>query len=91
MSYAIRNSLTNGTFPDNAKFVIVSSLDKDTSQNNDILNFRLGSILTMFSKIYERVTKKVTDRVMNKYLSNFISAYRHNQSIQHVLIRLLEE
>ena len=91
LSYAIKNSLTNGTFPDNAKFAVVWSLDKDTSENNDILNFRLGSILTMFSKIYERVTKKVTDRAMNKYLSHFISAFRHNQSIRHVLIRLLEE
>ena len=31
------------------------------------------------------------DKAMDKCLSPFISAYRQNYSIQHVLIRLLEE
>ena len=91
LSNAIINSLSKGIFPDNAKFAMVSPLDKGTSNKNDISNFRPVSILTTFSKIYERVTKKLIDEVMNKYVSPFISAYRQNYSTQHVLVRLLEE
>ena len=64
---------------------------KVTSNKKNISNFRPVSILTTFSKIYERVTKKLIDEVMNKYVSPFISAYRQNYSTQHVLVRLLEE
>ena len=66
-------------------------LDKGTSNKNNISNFRPGSILTTFPKIYERVTKKLIDKAMDKYLSPFISAYWQNYSTQHALIRLLEE
>ena len=64
---------------------------KVTSNKTNISNFRPVSVLTTFSKIYERVTKKLIDQVMNKYVSPFISAYRQNYSTQHVLVRLLEE
>ena len=70
---------------------MVSPLHKGTSNKNDISNFRPISTLTTFSKIYERVTQKMIDKAMGKCLSSFISAYRQNHSIQHVLIRLLEE
>ena len=90
LSNAINNSLSKGIFPDDAKIAMVSPLDKGTKKN-DISNFRPVSILTTFSKIYERVTKKLIDEVMNKYVSPFISAYRQNYSTQHVLVRLLEE
>ena len=90
LSIAINNSLSKGIFPDDAKIAMVSPLDKGTKKN-DISNFRPVSILTTFSKIYERVTKKLIDKAMGKYLSPLISAYRQNYSTQHVLIRLLEE
>ena len=90
LSNAINNSLSKGIFPDDAKIAMVSPLDKGTKKN-DISNFRPVSILTTFSKIYERVTKKLIDKAMGKYLSPLISAYRQNYSTQHVLIRLLEE
>ena len=54
---AINNSLTNDIFPEDAEIAMVSPLDKSTSKKNDMPNFRRVSILTTFSKIYERVTK----------------------------------
>ena len=91
LSNAINNSLSEGIFPGDAKIVMVSSLDKGTSNKNVISNFRSVSISTTFSKIYERVTKKLIDKATDKYLSPSISAYRQNYKTQHVLIRLLEE
>ena len=57
LSNAINNSLSKGIFPDDVKIAMVSSLDKGTSNKNDISKFRPVSILTTFSKTYERVTK----------------------------------
>ena len=55
---------------------MVSPLDKETSNKNDISNFRPVSILTTISKIYERVAKNLIDKAIDKYLSPFISAYQ---------------
>ena len=70
---------------------MVSPLNKGTSKNNYIMKFEPVSILTTFSKIYERATKKLIVKAMNKYLSLFIAAYRQNYGTQHVFIGLLEE
>ena len=40
LSIAINNSLSKGIFPDDAKIAMVSPLDKGTSNENDISNFR---------------------------------------------------
>ena len=57
LSNVINNSLSKCIYPGDAKIARVSPLDKGTSNKNDILNVRPGSILTTLSKIYERVTK----------------------------------
>ena len=72
--------MSKGVFPDDAKIAMVSPLDKGTYNKNDISNFRAVSILTTFSKIYERVATKLIDKAMDKYLSPFIFAYRQNCS-----------
>ena len=55
------------------------------------MNYRPVSLLSVFSKVYEKVLKESLVSGMNEYASNYISAYRANYSTQHVLIRLLEE
>ena len=80
LSNAVNNSLSKGNFPDDAKIAMVSPLGKGTYNKNDISNFRPVSILTTFSKIYERVATKLIDKAMDKYLSPFIFAYRQNYS-----------
>ena len=47
---------------------MVLPLDKGTFNENHISNFPPVSILTTFSKIYERVIKKLIDiKIMDKY------------------------
>ena len=54
---SINNSLSKDIFPDDAKIVMVSSLNKGTYNKNDISNFGPVSILTTLSKIFDRVPK----------------------------------
>ena len=65
LSNAIYNNSPKSIFPDDAKIVMVSPLDKGTSIKNGISNFLPVSILTTFSKIYERITKKLIDKAMD--------------------------
>ena len=57
LSNAINNSLSKVISSDDAKIAMVLPLDKGTSKKSNISNFLPVSILTTFSKIYERVTK----------------------------------
>ena len=57
LSNAINNSLSKVISSDDAKIAMVLPLDKVTSKKSNISNFLPVSILTTFSKIYERVTK----------------------------------
>ena len=57
LSIAINNSLKNGVFPDDAEIASVIPFDKGKPNKNEISNFRPVSILSTFSKIYERVIK----------------------------------
>lgn len=85
---AIINGFSKGIFLGDAKIAMISS---SRYFRNNISNFQSVGILTVFSKIYEKVTKKLSDTAMKKYLSAFISAFRQDHSFQHVLITLLEE
>ena len=54
---AINNSFNKGMFPDNAKIVCVSPLDKDINDKYSVANFRSVSVLNIFSKFYEKIEK----------------------------------
>ena len=77
LSNAISNSLSKGIFPDDVKIAMVSPLGNGTSKENDISNFRPVSILTTFSKIYERITNRLIDKAMDKIqLLSFLLSYK---------------
>ena len=78
-------------FSGNAKIVSVVPVDKGKPGKYDVLNYRPVSILSTFSKIYEKVIRNKLVSHFDKYLSPFTSTYRKNYSTQQVLIRLLEE
>ena len=54
LTTTISSSIENSVFQDNAKAATVFSLEKGKPDKNDISNFRQVSLLTTFSKIYER-------------------------------------
>ena len=78
----INNDLSNNSFSNEAKVGTVRPKLK-------IIDL-LVSILSCFSKIYEKFLLEKFKPVINTFLSKFIAAYRENYSSSHVLIRLIE-
>ena len=79
----------NGILPDAAKVAVVSPIEKKTDDKNKISNYRLVSVLNIFSKVYEIVLKTKLVSALSDYISPFTSAYREGYSTQHVLVRLM--
>ena len=88
---AINNSFNKGMFAGNAKIACVSPLDEHTDDKYSVTNFRPVSVLSTFSKIYEKIVKYFLSSKMEHHFSPFISAYRKSFSTEHVLIRILED
>ena len=91
LAIAINNGFTKGMFPDNAKIACVSPLDKLTDDKYSVTNFPPVSVLNAFSKIHEKIVKGFLISKIEHHFSPFISPYRKSFSIEHVLIRLLED
>ena len=88
---AINSSIFNSIFPKKAKVAIVSPLDKGGKDKTSLTNFRPISILSIFSKIFERVIKNQIVSFIDSKLSYFLAAYRKFYGTQHVMMRLIEE
>ena len=85
----INNDLLRNSFSDSAKIASVRPIFKK-GERTEIGNYRPVSILNCFSKIYERFLHNQIASFSNEFLSDFISVYRKEYSINHVLIRLIE-
>ena len=99
LSNAGNNSLSKVIFPGESKITMVSPLGKVTSNKNDISNFRPVSILTTFSKIYERVTKlgsvfmglsKAFNCIPHDLLIAKLKAYGFDEYLVHYLYSYLD-
>ena len=88
---AINSSIFNSIFPKKAKVAIVSPLDKGGKDKTSLTNFIPISILSVFSKIFERVIKNQIVSFIDSKLSYFLAAYRKFYGTQHVMMRLIEE
>ena len=56
-----------------------------------IKNYWTVSILSSFSKIYEKFTQQSITLFVDKFLSKFLSAYRKVHSTNHVLLSLIKQ
>ena len=96
LTQILNNCIKNAKFPDDMKFGKITPLYKPPKQGKkgsrlDNKCYRPVSVLTTFSKIFERyVLNEILDHV-NTILSDKISAYRKGYSCQHVLLKLTEE
>ena len=54
-------------------------------------NYRPVSILSVFSKVFEKHYLSHLQPFFDKVMSDYLSAYRPNYSTQHVLLRLTEQ
>ena len=85
----INNDLSNNSFSNEAKVATVRPIYKKKSRGK-IEHYRPVSILSCFSKVYEKFLLEKFKPFINTFLSKFIAAYRENYSSSHVLIRLIE-
>ena len=88
---AINSSIFNSIFQKKAKVAIVSPLDKGGKDKTSLTHFRPISILSVFSKFFERVIKNQIVSFVDSKLSYFLAAYRKFYGTQHVMMRLIEE
>ena len=66
--------MSKGVFPDNVKVASISPADKQSNDKNKASNFRLVSVITFFSEIYESVIKTQLVSVSNKIFLPYIAA-----------------
>ena len=86
----INNDLSNNSFSNEAKVATVRPIYKKKSHNK-IENYRPVSILSCFSKVYNKFHLEKFKPFTNTFLSKFTAAYRENYRSSHALIRLIED
>lgn len=91
LAHAINLSLEQGTFPENLKLSIVKPLFKKGS-SNQINNYRPVSLLTIFSKIYEKVMYKRLYSFVESYniISDEQNGFRKNKSTSLAAFNLVK-
>ena len=88
LSFDKHYDISNSSFSNEAKVATVRPIYKNKSRDK-IQNYRPVSILSCFSKVYEKFFLEKFKPFINAFLSKFIAAYRENYSSSHVLIRLI--
>ena len=85
----INNSIRNGTFPDELKLAEVTPIFKK-ADTFDITNYRLVSLLSHVSKVYERIIFNQISACFEPLFSTLLTGFRKNQNTQHSLLKMLE-
>ena len=86
----INLTIQTGTYPELLKTATVSPVFKKEDPLSKE-NYRPISVLTVFSKIFERYYQNQLLPHVNRIMSDKLSAYRKNYSTQCVLLRLIED
>ena len=89
----INATIHNSSFVDKAKIAKVTPIYK-SAQLNSRLNtghHRPISVLSVFSKIFEKHYFNSMEGFVDTFLNKHVSAYRKGHSSEHVLLRLTEE
>ena len=89
LSNIIACDISKNKYSEHAKTATVRPIFENGDWTK-IKNYRLVSLLNMFSKIYEIFLHQNLPNYVNTFLSKFISAYCTSYSTNHVLIRLIE-
>jgi Notch-like protein len=92
LCYIINKSLSSGIFPDRLKYSIVIPVHKKGDKNN-VSNYRPNSLLTTFSKIFEKVIYK---RLIDHFLTNNILTksqfgFKDNTSTTNATYKLIND
>ena len=87
----INRCIKKGKFPDIMKIARIIPCYKSKGDRLDKQYYRPVSVLTCFSKIFERYILNSMLSHVNEILSDKISAYRQGYSCQHVLMHLIDK
>ena len=92
MTQIINMSIDNNCYPDDLKLAEVSSVFKKRD-DLDKDNYRLVSILSHVSKVFERIMYQQIEDFMKDKLSNFLilTDFRKNRGTQRCLMRMLDK
>ena len=91
MSYIFKKSTLSGTFPTRLKYAVIKPLLKKGDKDN-IANYRPISLLTSFSKVFERI---IYDRLLKHIETNNILAseqfgFRTSSSTEKASYKLID-
>jgi hypothetical protein len=85
----INKSLSSGIFPDRLKYSIVIPVHKRGDKNN-VSDYRPISLLTSFSKIFQKVIyKRLIDHLTNNILTKSKFGFKKNTSTTNATYKLI--
>ena len=82
--------MRNGTFPNKLKLADIKPVHKKLEQIF-AKNYRPVSILSVISKVFERLMQKQMNDFVNKFLSPVLCGYRKGFSPQYALLAMIEK
>ena len=85
----INDTLSQGIFPGSLKFANITPVHKK-GEATDKQNYRPVSVLSLFSKIFEKVIYDQFSQYLDKYLNNLLCGFPKAHSSQHALFKLLQ-
>ena len=86
----LNKCILQGTFPKSLKKAVVTPVYKKKDPFNKE-NYRPISLLTTFSKVFEKAIELQLSPFFEKKFSKYLCAYRKHFSSQHALFRLVED
>ena len=81
--------MTNGKFPITFKNTNVTPVHKKDDPT-DKTNFRPVNVMSLLSKVFERVIYNQLDKYMDTFLNKLLCGFRKAHSTQHALFKLLQ-
>ena len=85
----IEDSLKTGAFPDSVKSIEIALIHEKVDLF-DKENYRPISILTLISKVFEKIIYSQVYSYMQLYLNTLLCEFRQGHGTQHALFRLLQ-
>ncbi len=90
LTSVVNQSISKAIVPSDMKKAEVSPVFKKDDRLNKT-KYRPVSVLTIISKLTEKLIARQTSDFFERLLSSSLSAYRRNYSCEHVLIKALED
>ena len=89
LTNCINKSIENRTFPDSLKEAIITPVYKSKNPFEKS-NYRPVSILSLLSKVHERIMLNQLSNHTKYFLSQILCGFRKAHNTQHALFRLLQ-